>query len=68
MLHGFKMLRGATYEIGVRALSTARRLLLLAHFYMFHVWSPFLRTSYAWRKPYLRREWPETEAAPTKGV
>ena len=36
--------------------------------YMFHVWSPFLRTSYAWRKPYLRREWPETEAAPTKGV
>lgn len=30
MLHGFKMLRGATYESSGRALSTARRLLLLA--------------------------------------
>jgi hypothetical protein len=64
MLHGFKMLRVATYESGVRALSTARR--VHSH-YMFHV-SPFLRTSYAWRKPYLKREWPETEAAPNKGV
>ena len=29
MLHGFKMLRVATYESGVRALSTARRPLAL---------------------------------------
>jgi hypothetical protein len=67
MLHGFKMLRGATYESGVRALSTGAHSASSMH-YTYHVWSPLLRTSYAWRKPYLRREWPETEAAPTKGV
>ena len=47
---------------------SAQRVVYCFSHYMFHVWSPFLRTSYAWRKPYLRREWPETEAAPTKGV
>ena len=63
MLHGFKMLRGATYESGVPALSTARRPCTTR----IMCGRPSC-ASYAWRKPYLRREWPETEAAPTKGV
>lgn len=61
MLHGFKMLRGVLVR-------SAQRVVHALRLYMFHVSGRPSCASYAWRKPYLKGECRETEAAPTKGV